>query len=73
MKPNFNIYFLTLPENLDPDSYINQKGKESFLKLVESKIEIPNFIWDSYYKRLIKITLILLHYLKKKLRHYVMM
>ena len=50
MKPNFNIYFLTLHNNLDPDSYINQKGKESFLKLVESKIEIQNFIWDSYYK-----------------------
>ena len=50
MKPNFNIYFLTLPDNLDPDSYVNQKGKESFLKLVESKIEIQNFIWDSYYK-----------------------
>ena len=30
MKANFNIYFLKLPENLDPDSYINQKGKESF-------------------------------------------
>ena len=33
MKADFNIYFLTLPENLDPDSYINQEGKESFLKL----------------------------------------
>ena len=50
MKVGFNIYFLTLPENLDPDSYINQKGKESFLKFTESKIEIHNFIWDSYYK-----------------------
>jgi len=30
MKPDFNIYFITLPENLDPDAYINQKGKESF-------------------------------------------
>ena len=47
MKADFNIYFLTLPENLDPDSYINQKGKESFLKFVESKIEIQNFVWDS--------------------------
>ena len=50
MKADFNIYFLTLPENLDPDSYINQKGKESFLKLVESKIEIQNFVWDSYFQ-----------------------
>ena len=50
MKADFNIYFLTLPENLDPDSYINQKGKESFLKFVESKKEIQNFVWDSYFQ-----------------------
>jgi len=48
MKPDFNIYFLTLPENLDPDAYINLKGKESFIKLTESKVEIQNFLWDSY-------------------------
>jgi len=49
MRPDFNIYFLTLPENLDPDSYINQKGKEAFLKFAESKIKISNFIWEAYY------------------------
>ena len=50
MKPDFNIFFLTLPENLDPDSYINQKGKDSFIALSENKIVIQNFIWDSYYQ-----------------------
>ena len=50
MKADFNIYFLTLPENLDPDSYINQEGKETFLKFVDNKIEIQNFIWNSYYQ-----------------------
>ena len=50
MKADFNIYFLTLPENLDPDTYINQKGKESFIKFTENKMEIQNFIWDSYYR-----------------------
>ena len=50
MKPDFNIYFLTLPENLDPDAYINQKGKKSFLKFAEGKTEIQNFIWNSYYQ-----------------------
>ena len=49
MRPDFNIYFLKLPENLDPDSYINQKGKDSFIKLSETKVDILNFIWDSYY------------------------
>ncbi len=50
MKSDSNIYFLTLPENLDPDAYINEKGKESFLKFTLNKVEIQNFIWDSYYK-----------------------
>jgi len=50
IKPDYNIYFLTLPENLDPDAYINQKGKEAFIKLAESKMEIQNFVWDSYYQ-----------------------
>ncbi len=49
MKPDFNIFFLTLPENLDPDSFINKYGKEEFIKLAKSKKEIQNFIWDSYY------------------------
>jgi len=50
MRPDFNIFFLNLPENLDPDSYINQKGKESFIKLKDNKIDIQSFIWDSYYQ-----------------------
>ncbi len=50
LKADFHIYFLKLPENLDPDSYINEKGKESFLKLIDSKIEIQEFIWNSYFQ-----------------------
>jgi len=50
MKSGFNIYFLTLPENMDPDNYINQNGKDSFLNFSKNKKEIQNFIWDSYYQ-----------------------
>ena len=50
MKTDSDIYFLTLPENLDPDAYINQKGKDSFIKFVQNKFDIKDFIWDSYYK-----------------------
>ena len=49
MKPDLNIYFLSLPENFDPDSYLHEKGKESFIKLTESKIEIQKFIYESYF------------------------
>ena len=54
MKADSNIYFLTLPENLDPDNYINQKGKDSFIKLVKNKIDIKEFIWNSYYNEIDK-------------------
>ena len=54
MKADSNIFFLTLPENLDPDSYINQKGKDSFIKLAENKIDIKEFIWNSYYNEVDK-------------------
>ena len=52
MKADSNIYFLTLPENLDPDTYINQKGKDSFVKFAQSKIDIKDFIWNSYYEEI---------------------
>jgi len=50
MKPETNIYFLKLPDNSDPDSYINQNGKESFIEFSKNKIGILDFIWDSYYQ-----------------------
>jgi len=68
MKPDYNIYFLTLPENLDPDAYINQKGKEAFIKLAESKLEIQNFIWDSYYQDIDKNNPHSLTLFEKKIR-----
>ena len=52
MRADSNVYFLTLPENLDPDAYINQKGRDSFVKFTQSKMNIQNFIWDSYYEEM---------------------
>ena len=54
LKEDLNIYFLSLPENLDPDAYINKNGKESFIKLSENKKVIQDFIWDSYLKEVDK-------------------
>jgi len=68
LKEDLNIYFLTLPKNLDPDSYINQNGKEPFLKLSESKLEIQNFIWNSYYQDINKKDPRSLALLEKKIK-----
>jgi DNA primase len=68
MKAEFNIYFLTLPENQDPDSFINANGKESFIKLCNNKIEIQNFIWEEYYKQVDKNNPHSLTLFEKKIR-----
>ena len=54
LRADSNVYFLMLPENLDPDSYINQKGKDSFVKFTQNKMDIQNFIWQSYYREIDK-------------------
>ncbi len=49
LQPNKKISFLFLPENEDPDSFINKKGKTQFLKFSEENIvSIYDFIFSSY-------------------------
>jgi DNA primase len=51
LKPEKQISFLFLPDNEDPDSFVNKNGKEYFLKFVkDKKISIHNFIFDHYLK-----------------------
>jgi len=50
IKPNLKISFLFLPENHDPDSFINQNGKEKFLSYTSKKISIYDLIWNHHYK-----------------------
>ena len=40
------IYFSIMPEGNDPDDYIKQNGKESFLALLKEKQIIQSYIWN---------------------------
>ena len=68
MQSDLNLFILTLPENLDPDAYVNKNGKENFLKLSQEKKEIQNFIWDSYYQEVDKNDPRSLSIFEKKIR-----
>ena len=51
LKPEKEILFLFLPNKYDPDSYVNEFGKEKFLEFSnQNKIEIHKFIFNHYYK-----------------------
>ena len=51
LKPEKKILFLFLPDKHDPDSYVNEIGKDNFLEFSKNnQIEIHKFIFNHYYK-----------------------
>ena len=49
LKPEKQISFLFLPDNEDPDSFVNKNGKDYFLEFTnKKKISIHNFIFNHY-------------------------
>ena len=51
LKPEKQISFLFLPSGQDPDSFVNSKGKEEFLKYyMEKKIPIHTFLFEHFKK-----------------------
>ena len=49
LKPEYSIRICTLNDNLDPDDYIKDKGKNSFKKTISSSKTLSEFIWDIEY------------------------
>ena len=52
LKPEKQISFLFLPDNEDPDSYVNKNGKANFIDFTkQSKMSIHQFIFSHYKKK----------------------
>jgi len=50
LEAGLEINVITLPEGEDPDSFINKNGKEEFLKHLNKKKSVINFISELYQK-----------------------
>ena len=46
------IYFSIMPDGIDPDNYIKQKGKDALLNLLKEKEIIQSFIWNYYLNKI---------------------
>ncbi len=44
INKDFNPKIIYLPNNFDPDDFINKKGKENFIKLKNSATDLVNFL-----------------------------
>ena len=52
LKPEKQISFLFLPDNEDPDSFVNKNGKDYFIDFSkQNKISIHQFIFSHYKKQ----------------------
>ena len=53
LKPEKKISFLFLPDNHDPDSFVNEKGKDYFLDFSQkNSVSIHKFIFNHYFKNM---------------------
>ena len=53
LKPEKKISFLFLPDNHDPDSFVNKKGRDFFLDYTQSNsVSIHKFIFNHYLKNM---------------------
>ena len=53
LKPEKKISFLFLSDNHDPDSFVNEKGKDFFIDFSKSNsVPIHKFIFNHYYKNI---------------------
>ena len=46
------IYFSILPDGIDPDDFIKEKGKNEFINLLKDKEVIQSFIWNYYLSKI---------------------
>ena len=52
LRPEKQISFLFLPDNEDPDSFVNKNGKNNFIDFTkQSKLSIHQFIFSHYKKQ----------------------
>ena len=53
LKPEKKISFLFLPDNHDPDSFVNKNGKDFFLEFsLNNSVSIHKFIFNHYFKNM---------------------
>ena len=51
VRSDFNIFFLTLPKDIDPDNFVHEEGKDSFLNFSKKKKRDSQFYMGFIFKR----------------------
>lgn len=67
LKPGKDILFLTIPDQMDPDDFINQYGKNGFLSLLKQSKDLIDVVFNYYSKSVNRVKASEIALLEKKL------
>tara|TARA_Y100000741_G_C18255919_1_gene558960 strand:+ start:822 stop:2648 length:1827 start_codon:yes stop_codon:yes gene_type:complete len=51
LKPDYSMRFCTLPEDNDPDDFVNKNGIAALKKLISNSEKLSDYIWSNEYSR----------------------
>ena len=51
LKPDYSMRFCVLPENCDPDDYVNKYGRAEFNILLSNSESLSDFIWSNEFSK----------------------
>ena len=69
--PGKSLKFMTLPDNLDPDQFLNERSKEDFLELKKNSLNLSELIWSLILDEISEFTPEFLATIDQKIEYYV--
>lgn len=69
--PGKSLKFIILPENLDPDQFLSERGREDFLELKNNSLNLSELIWSLILDDIIELTPELIATIDQKIEYYV--
>ena len=69
--PGKSLKFIILPENLDPDQFLSERGREAFLELKNNSLNLSELIWSLILDQIIELTPELIATIDQKIEYYV--
>ena len=69
--PGKSLKFIILPNNLDPDQFLSERGKEDFLELKNDSLNLSELIWSLILDEISELTPEFIATIDQKIEYYV--
>ena len=71
LTPGKSLKFIILPDNLDPDQFLSEKGREAFLELKNDSLNLSELIWSIILDEINELTPEIIATIDQKIEYFV--